>query len=469
MTFNYSFLASDDLLATHTELAEFLRNFDVVSTEDWIASVKAATGEADGPSPALAARDYVACLVAGSEMHDVVSLKADGLGIPVYRIDSGSNSPHLIAELFCTLMRLVDASRRHAAQEMMSNGRLRREYEEPQRRFLRLEYFVYSLGGPQLSMLEQHHPSTETLRLTPDGGPSVTQPLSGTINGLIAIELHLSGSFSASPKGLLDLAVRDTLGQVHKAASLRISSLVNGWNRFVFSEAIDCTDRDGTLALKLNDADPGSFVDLGLGRPSALPEQCLISPEGITGDAPLAFRSWRGIAGSRLPETGQTRTGGKVQFSRPSTLPFPCALHCSDKKISLSPVQYWTKENAVLIHPPARGITIGAIENVTVADLRRIRAVIHNAHKEAPVIRFGLKALPTGSSLADRTDVHSCAATSFRWTTLPADCWGEISFDCADSMSGPIDLILAAMVADGTSNHMAWALFRGFELHLGGD
>jgi hypothetical protein len=351
---------------------------------------------------------------------------------------------------------------------MMSNARLRREYEDLQSSFFRLEHFAYSLGGPQLQLGEQHNPATETVHLKQHDGVFLTQALTTSIKGLVAVEVYIHGVTAANSCGVLELALTDKMGTTQASTYLRISNLTLGWNKFMFGKPVDCSDREGMITLRLTDTAPDSFVTLGVGRPTAVPELRLVAPEGTPPDAPLAFKSWRGIPGTRVPATDPSRCGSTVEFSRPSTLPFPCVLHCSDTKISFTPVQFWAKENAVLAHPPARGITIGAIENVAVTDLRRIRAVIHNGHREAPLISFGLKALPNGASLADRIDIQSGAASSFRWTTLPPDCWGEVNFECDTPISGNIDIILAALVADGSSNQMAWALFRGFELHLGG-
>lgn len=442
----------------------------VVAVEEWVEAMGAIVDDAPRSGGLeAAAREALAFVDSVTARRDPAveagRALASRIGLPVIETPSidvaGAADPMSVGQL-CGAALAVAAARLSEARRDLAAAReasavLRREIDKLQSSFLALEGFVQELGLSQTTLALQIDPGGGSLALEgAHGAPSLrlAQRLPISARALVAVDL-----WCASPPtgevATARLVVRfeDLGGAVLGAASLPADALAVGWNRVALSVALDCSDRDVVLVLEFEDALSG--LALGLGSPTPVARHRVVGVGGTRADSPLAMRLWRGLPGAAAP---QHVGSGRGRSARPSDLPRPRTLRRPDEEMGFDPVQYWARENAVLVHPPARGVTYGVIERAPLGAARRVSAVVNNAHAEGPPLRFAIGVAPAGCG-----GMVDPAAILGTWINLPARAWGEVHAVVEAPPGESVDLILAAMVGEGDSNRFAWALFRSFQ------
>jgi len=144
----------------------------------------------------------------------------------------------------------------------------------------------------------------------------------------------------------------------------------------------------------------------------------------------------------------------------PSDCPRPELLVAPENRESFVQVDYWEKENAIMVHGTVTGAVTAVLRGVPVEDLVGVTASIHSMHRESPALGYRLALAPAGADREAAADVDALL-----WTVLLPRQWGETHAFLNEPYSGPLDLLLTVMVANhpGASN-WAWGLFRGFRL-----
>jgi hypothetical protein len=365
-------------------------------------------------------------------------------------VDKNSAS-RLYSKLLEILKYKLDENRKMHAFLRSESASLREELSHVQNKFVELESFHHDIGAARFSLALDIPGTTSVLELSSQTR-QLAQRLPISARGLVAVDILCRKEWSKGD-GRVVVDVEDLSERVLATTSRRTGALVDGWNRFALSAGVDCDDRDAALRLRLDDASPDAVVALSLGSPTPVRRlRPTVGPLPVA-DASLALRVWRGIPNVRPPSDADDLGRRHV---RPGDLPRPRTLFCADDDMGYDPVQYWPKEDGFLVHPPTKGLTVGIVEKLPASKLSGLTAVVHNAHVEGPVLRMGMAVAPAG--LGAGIDV----ARAMTWTALPPLGWGEVHVMLDAPLTGDIDIVLASLVAGGESNHMAWALFRGF-------
>lgn len=361
------------------------------------------------------------------------------------------NINFIYSSIIKTMKCKINENRKLHAQTRIENALLREEFANIQNKFVELENFHHDIGAARFSLALN---VPETTGLVEIGSPrrQLTQRLPISARGIVAVDA-LCRTVHGEGNGRIVVDVEDLSGRILATTSRQIATLVDGWNRFTFPSGVDSDDRDGVLRVRFDDASPDAVAAFSLGPPTPVKRLHPTVGPLPAAEAPLALRVWRGLPDVRPPSNDGDRSRRHV---RPGDLPRPRTLFCADESMGYDPVQYWPKEDGFLVHPPAAGVTLGIIEKLPVSGLSGLTAIVHNAHAEGPILRIGMVVTPTG--LGAGVDV----TRAMTWTMLPPLGWGEVHVMLETPLTGEIDIVLASLVAGGDSNHMAWALFRGF-------
>lgn len=453
--------------------------FVVRPVEDWVSEMHGLLADDDGASESAGPLVDPSGLVligkanGSSDVFEQARTLATDCGIPVFE-------ERELDALTITKWMLIQAiaqrasARQFSAQSRASAAMLRVENESLQRKFEALEGFLFNLGGPRHSKALELSPGNAEVTLVADetmvADPSATnacpavefvQRLPVSARGLIAIDIYCTHATDAGA-GKLCLSFHDladcTLGD---AASLPLSEIGFGWNRLSLPFAIDSPDCEPQLKFKLECEDSEATLSLALASPVPIAHFRVRSPEGPAGDAPLALRAWRGLAGARLPSVQGVGEDGYVYLGA-DQVPRPRLLKADDPDMGFEPVEHWPKQNGILVHPPAQGLTVGIVENVPAGTVTGVSGVVNVEGAGSAPLDFAMVVVPAGFAARKQP------LPPFKsWLTLAAKEWGEVHASMDHAMIGPVDLILATRVASGSGNSMAWALFRGFRLHTG--
>jgi hypothetical protein len=274
---------------------------------------------------------------------------------------------------------------------------------------------------------------------------------------IASVDLNCECLLEYSESASLTVSVFDLAGNhLESSNPILLSDLSLGWNSFKLTRAINCTDRDAVLKLSFEGKGALRFR-LGPSVPMDRFQPQSGRPE-VVADAPLAMKVWRGFAGVRTLTSHAKISQGSITRRGAGEMP-KARLHATDDPLmGFEPVQYWSKENGFLVHPPKRGMTVGLIEGLDVKNLTSVTAIVNNNHREAPVLSFAVGFVPSGSFFHVPDALGS-------WLQLPPLGWGEVHVPIPEPFTGKFDLLIASLVAEGQGNHMAWSLFREFILH----
>jgi len=451
--------------------------FDIRPVDDWLSEMHGLLVDDDGSpiSASLSADPAGLVLIGtasrGSDVFEQARTLATDCGVPVFE-------DRKLDELTITKWMLRQAiaqrasARQFSAQSRASAAMLRAENESLQRKFQALEAFLFDLGGPRHSKALELSPANAEVTLVAGeqeaADPSSTnacpavqfvQRLPVSARGLIAIDIYCTHVTPVSGANLR-LSFRDLAdGALGDAASLPLSEISFGWNRLSLPLAIDSADCEPRLEFRLESEDGEATLSLALASPVPIPQFRVTSSEGPVSDSPLALRAWRGLAGARLPSVQGVNEIGDI-FLGADQVPRPHLFKADDPNMGFEPVEYWPKQNGILVHPPAQGLTVGLVEHVPVSNVAGVSGIVTVAGPESPSLDFAMAVMPAGFAASKQP------LPPFKsWLTLAAKEWGEVHATSEFAMTGHVDLILATRVASGPRNSMAWALFRGFRLH----
>lgn len=445
------------------------RGIQVVLLQEWAAQARrcfaAAPGEPLGEGM-LAAAEVIAVVVGEDTSSDAVALvqRCDS-SVPVVRLapSDGGAPVAFLASVAERLAALLARARLLASSAKRSLGLLRRDYDRLQGSFAEVEEFLYTLGGPKLSLCVEYPPTAETIVLS-SGPPKAAAEMSGIVirlptyaSGLIAAEVWVR---EIHGRGSLKVAVEDLAGTVLAEGEVEVDGARQRASLLIpFRRSATRLFRDCRLRLRaVASGGDGLKVSMALSSPHPQPAFCASVDAGRVLAAPLALRVWRGLPDTTPPPALQPPSTGSA-FFRPGQLARPRLLVCDDPHIGFEVCSYWQKEDAILVHPPARGMTIVLVPGVTApfGKVSRVAALAHNAHREGPPLRFALAAVPGG--FGDRVNARALLTN---WISLPPLAWGEVHAVLERPLLAEFDLILGTITAQGEVNHWAWGLFRGF-------
>ncbi|SDX45828.1 hypothetical protein SAMN05444336_105171 [Albimonas donghaensis] len=460
--------ALDD--AALTGLAAPLRR---ASVEAWVDALDRLMGETpaseSGAEPAsegdaLAGDEDIAALLLppGARGPAVKRARdwADKLAIPVYEGDAPFG-PEFDRWLTGTLLERAATARRDAAQSRAAAALLREETETLQSAFAELESFAYALGAPNFSTVASIPATGMPLVLEQSRARAVVQHIPSDLRGLVAVDLNILNN-RAKGAQTLRLMLRDRNGTVFaRTDPIACAGLKTGWTRFNFGTAVEVASRDAELVIELDPRGEKGGVWFALGPAAPAERLRAAGPDGAPlADAPLALRAYRGTPGARLPRLmGEPEGATGASLLMPRDAPRPRRL-LTESEDGSPGVKFWPKENAILVHPPAKGCTFGVIKKVAVENLVGVDAMVNVQNPHAPAINFALGAAPSSDSSArDPMDVIG------DWITLGPRQWGEAHAWWDKPITGEVDLILATSIARGEPSDTCWALFRAFRLH----
>ena len=451
--------------------------FDIRPVDDWVNEMRGLLADDDGSSISASPSADPAGLVligkanGGSDVFEQARTLAADCGVPVFedkKLDELTITKWMLGQAIAQRT----SARQFSAQSRASAAMLRVENENLQRNFEALEAFLFNLGGPRHSKVLELAPANAEVTLVADekeaADPSGTraclavqfaQRLPVSARGLIAIDFyctHVTPTGTAklclSFHDLADCALGD-------AASLALNEIGFGWNRISLPLAIDSPDCEPQLKFRLESEDGEAELSLALASPVPIPHFRVTSREGPASDAPLALRAWRGLAGARLPSVQGVTESGHIYLGA-GQVPRPRLLKADEPDMGFEPVEYWPKQNGILVHPPAQGLTVGIVERVPVENVTGVSGIVNVEGSGSPPVDFAMVVMPAGFA------TNKQPLPPFKsWLTLAAKEWGEVHASLDYAVTGHVDLILATRVASGSTNSMAWALFRGFRLH----
>ena len=453
---------------------------DVRSTEDWIKSTREliVDDEVSGDNKEIAGQ-VAGMVISGdiertSILNEALAL-AKKIGILVWEVDK-FDDPEIILCVIKHAVTSASVARQFIAKTRSSEAALRREVERLQQNFQELENFVQELGVPRFMRTLDITPTNKQIVLhigdiknnKLEKRSNITYikdyftqllPISG--RSLVAIDIYCVDLPNVVDAELC-LAVDDLSGQaLCDVITVPLDQFTSEWNRIAFPVAIDISHRDAQLTLSLrSDGRPASLA-LALGPAVPIPRFRIATENGAAAEAPLALRAWRGLAGVRLPPlAGAMPFVGSPTILRAGQVPRPRLLRTDRSKADSDSVEYLEREDAIRVLPPGNGLTLGIIERVPVTNLVAVSALVNVGHAESAPLRFAVGIVPSG--LADKFNVENVLGP---WLVLRPLDWGEVHTYLKEPLTGYCDLVLATMVAVGTSNRKGWAFFRSFRLY----
>lgn len=360
------------------------------------------------------------------------------------------------AGLVLALATTLEATLADAGAARRASALLRRENEALNRRFKALENFVWTLGGPHTSLALSWAPGAG-IALPSGEGRKVRQRLPIDVSALAAVELLLP---EADPEdaATLDVAIEDSEGRCHPLQlATGAAWRMDGWLRFATEQPLSIDPQDGALVITAPQAD----MIFGLGLPVPDPDFTADGLEGA-GEATLALRVWKGIAGTagQMAPTAPAIAGLQHERVMPSDLPAPTLLAKPTETHDYVKTEFWTREDAFLVHPSENGPVCAVIPRVPAGSLQRLSAVVCNGRSDSAVLGFALGFAPAGQATAENWPDFIG-----EWLFLPPEGWGEVHAPPrrSDMTGGQLwDVLLASCVAGNASDDGAWALFRAF-------
>lgn len=418
-----------------------------------------------GPAetPVLANADPLAVVLPSDEaaaLADDPSLSAlfAAAGVPV--IDAGADPDPgtlLAAALSAAAGRLVAVAAAHHS-DTAALARLRMAHQQQQDNLAALEAFVHDALAPGFALVRDW-PVTEAASALP-----LTQPLPAPTRGFAALDLHIAGPAPAA--GTLTVTLQGPGGEMLAETGIEVAAGASGWHRAVLSAAPGGPARDAAVHLAFDPA--GSAPRLSLSAPAPFDDIRAMTPAGPL-DRPVAARVFRTLPGLALPPVALPGPDlSAPALLLPRDLPAPQILPHLDLPLpralrrATDPVRAERLADgaAILLRPSARRPLVARLPAVPVAAVARLSAVIHLARTDAFPVSFALGVAPAGAVTS--------AAAAFRhlgdWATLPPGGWGEVWWQAAEAIAGPVDILLATTLREGPFNAGAAGHFRAFRL-----
>lgn len=413
------------------------------------------TSEAPQPEEG---RIYLAQLIpSGSARARRSALSEAGLhDLPLIEVDA--EHPELlvqsVSELLLARMKRSEAA---GAAARETAAMLRRENITTTARFRELESFLHVLGNPHVSQILSWETAGEFVELEAD--EVILQHLPLDAVSVSAVDLWLPERVF-SGRTQLDVSILDSTGARHLLEEtmdpLRLGS---GWVRFVLPGAIVGSARN--CALELRNAGPGRLV-VGLGM--RVPDPHFAAKiNQVPEERVLAVRVWRALASALIPEQ---RSGALIdamspssaRLIRPSSLPTPQIFAAPSSASDYVTVDYWSAEDAVMVHPSRSGPVCAIIRDVPMAGLLQLSAVVTAGNARSPNLNFAIGVTPHGALPRDGF-WESCIGA---WVHgLPAHGWAQAHCVPASPIDRA-DIYLAASLALDAPNDNSWAMFTCF-------
>lgn len=334
-------------------------------------------------------------------------------------------------------------------------------------RLREIENLLYSLGNPQLVSTLAWPPTGRMLVLEPE--QSVEQALPLNAVSLSAIDLWFP-QVVLPQIGDLAAEIRDASGQAHVLyAAIPDMGIETGWVRFVLDEPVAGVGRDCRLRLSWTG---GEDLTIGLGLPVPDPRFRAGISAGTAPEETLALRVWQSLGGVRLPACTPAFTGGgtttirRAEFVLPSALPRPEVFALPMTAQDHVSTDFWSKEDAIFVHPSRQGAVCAIIRGVDLAGLSHVAALVTVGHARAPNLNFAIGVAPHGRVDEDGFWQRRLGP----WVTgLPARGWGQAHCIPVEPITGKADILMAVSLATDVPNDLSWGLFRGFRFSRGDD
>lgn len=181
-----------------------------------------------------------------------------------------------------------------------------------------------------------------------------------------------------------------------------------------------------------------------------MPEQVttvLLNKKFMASDEPAGVRRTVGHKGV-----------GIASRLRPQSLPQPQVINDVSNLSGYVAADYWEREDAFLIHPPAQSAICAICRGVPFSKVVHVAAAVHASRVDGPIIGFSIGIAPADSATAENWEDFVGPVVSVQ----PGD-WGVVTAELeAPTLGNSCDLLLATRVLSRGGNDKAWALFRRF-------
>ncbi|MEM1265573.1 MAG: DUF6212 domain-containing protein [Pseudomonadota bacterium] len=381
------------------------------------------------------------------------------LGIPTVTLSPEASEAEVTAHAIGLLAASLARAEEAAAEERAAAAALRTQHRDMQARFSQVEEFVYHSLAPKYIRTEEFPLADAGLPLAAGSSP-IRQKLPFSTRCLAAVDLYVR-EVPEDPGTLTLTLVRDIGPDLSPPVSLPLAGLSPGWIRFVLPRVLEGAPEDVWAEIRYDGPDA---IALGLSYPSPVEEYRVRSPGG-TDAAALALKGYRGLPGAPLPPphmprqvpaAGSTEMVSVGDLSPVRKLPVHHRWEQFGGYPDFTAVEYWTGENAILIHPSTHGPVCGIVRNIAARALSELRVSAHVGHRQSGPIAFAVGVAPAGrvQRLTQALDWLG------HWIELQAGQFGVPWVLPARPIRGSFDLLLATSMEGRRSNRLAWGLFR---------
>ena len=301
----------------------------------------------------------------------------------------------------------------------------------------------------------QNHP------LDLPSGTELRQRLSSSSAGLSDLAFFLTEQ-EIPTSGTLTATLR-LLESDHIAAQwvLSAADLTAGWQRLSLLRALGQDEQTPYLTLEWH-GERDLHIARSLHHPD--PDYCL-EVGGEKHDRLLAHRLWKYLPGSMAPIPENAHWIGGDLPSRFYIEPDRLA-----NAVSVDPstncLQYFTKLQALQVHPFKGTVSAGRIARAVPASVRQISATVGGRSEKGPQIEYALAtaALHPVREIGDLVMQCERDGRISDWMRLSGDTQEEITLYLREPCEKISDLYLLTRLAPGAQQQYGWATFRNIWL-----
>lgn len=325
-----------------------------------------------------------------------------------------------------------------------------------------------SFRAPERVLAASCDPASSLFR-TPQKPDGAKQLLPVKPAGLGEIELHFSDVAETDAR-LLSVYIKLRHTNIKFDLIPRRKDLVLGWNKFYLETAIQTDFAWAELGLHWTGDEEESPL-LTLSHHNPLPEAVLRATKDITLDAPVAFKAWRFLPGSKVQSTGLLSSSITEKNQSAALNMTPAVLDWSQlsglsligERPNVGPEEIVTfsEENGwVIVHPVENYVSMARLQSNHQGRISRLNATVTLAHEQSKPVEFAIGIAPS-----DVDDKDALKGYLGDWVRLAPFEWAEISKQVREDVQDDASIIVATRMAEiGDISAWAWAAFTRVEL-----
>lgn len=268
-------------------------------------------------------------------------------------------------------------------------GILRRNHDETQTSFRKLEQFAFAHGLNRRELNASHAPVSHATPIVLEPGRKLVQRLPGSSIGLSDVAIYPVVDTQIE-QGLLTCSLfsPDTSATV-ATWTIPAAKIKNGWLRLAFEQTLD----NDPISLDLQLSWQGTN-NLILASSISHPEPRFQTKiDGEVCSRLIAFKKWSGIAGARLvPTLGahvHDSASGDVRVISRERLRIAAEAAEGTSNLDFDPVN-----DALVVHVVPEGVAFGRLEAAVLAGAKKISAILKTQSEKGPNIEYSIAVSP---------------------------------------------------------------------------